>query len=288
MTDTLSSILADEYVDDSVEIIILDDCSDLNYEPYIRDIFGARIQYCRNPRNIGITDNHNRAISIASGEFVHILHQDDEIMPGFYRATIPPLKNDAENSAVFVRTDIIDEHGKFVRRQHCEIAEPGALENWQSKISQQQRIFFPSIVVRRSVYESVGGLNSALSFAFDWEMWSNISATGHIWYIPEILAKYRVHNQSTTQELSVFEKTIDRLRAIAYIYAGSIDKRRGDLMHGSIFRVFYEVWTAEFRAILKEGAEFHRTPLTDFLTQGQSGDMLFGALNNLLEKLRTR
>jgi hypothetical protein len=56
----------------------------------------------------------------------------------------------------------------------------------------------PSIVVRRDVYESLGGFDRRLVCSEDWEMWVRIAARYPIWYEPEPLAVYRMHDQSNT------------------------------------------------------------------------------------------
>jgi hypothetical protein len=56
----------------------------------------------------------------------------------------------------------------------------------------------PSIVVRRDVYERLGGFDSRLVCSEDWEMWVRIAAQYPIWYQTEPLAVYRMHSDSNT------------------------------------------------------------------------------------------
>jgi hypothetical protein len=56
----------------------------------------------------------------------------------------------------------------------------------------------PSIVVRRDVYEALGGFDSRLICTEDWEMWVRIAAQYQIWYEVEPLALYRIHLDSNT------------------------------------------------------------------------------------------
>jgi hypothetical protein len=56
----------------------------------------------------------------------------------------------------------------------------------------------PSIVVRRAVYEYLGGFDTRLICSEDWEMWVRIAARYPIWYEVEPLAVYRMHAHSNT------------------------------------------------------------------------------------------
>ena len=51
----------------------------------VRDIAGDRVTVHREPKNNGLGRIWNRCIERARGEWVHILHQDDIVLPGFYK-----------------------------------------------------------------------------------------------------------------------------------------------------------------------------------------------------------
>jgi hypothetical protein len=56
----------------------------------------------------------------------------------------------------------------------------------------------PSIVVRRAVYERLGGFDDRLPCSEDWEMWVRIAAHYPIGFEPAPLAAYRMHTDSNT------------------------------------------------------------------------------------------
>jgi hypothetical protein len=59
----------------------------------------------------------------------------------------------------------------------------------------------PSIVVKRSVYEHLGGFDLSFDYALDWDMWKRIASQYPLWFEPEPLAGRRGHGQSTTRKL---------------------------------------------------------------------------------------
>ena len=56
----------------------------------------------------------------------------------------------------------------------------------------------PCIVVRRSVYEELGGFDDRLACAEDWEMWVRLAARFPVYYEERPLACYRLHDDSNT------------------------------------------------------------------------------------------
>jgi hypothetical protein len=89
-----------------------------------------------------------------------------------------------------------------------ERRQPGVLENWLERITIRQRIETASIVVRRSVYEELGGFLPGLCYALDWEMWRRIASRFQVWYEPKILACYRLHDLSATARLNKAGKRV--------------------------------------------------------------------------------
>lgn len=69
------------------EIIVLDDASqDRTAEIAQSAAFKNNVMYVYNDRPTGFVDSWNRAISLASGDYVTILHQDDLLHPGYLSA----------------------------------------------------------------------------------------------------------------------------------------------------------------------------------------------------------
>jgi hypothetical protein len=132
----------------------------------------------------------------------------------------------AEVGAAFCRYIAIDDEGTWVKLAPVEQQSPGVLEHWHEKIATGQRLQPPCIVVRRSVYENLGGFDPRFaSYGEDWEMWTRIASAYPVWYEPEPLALYRVDasgsltsgairsGDSVRQLLQVIELNRERLPA---------------------------------------------------------------------------
>lgn len=55
-------------------------------------------------------------------------------------------------------------------------------------------------MVKRSIYEKLGGFNAELHYALDWDMWKRIASCYPIWYESRPLACYREHDASASSE----------------------------------------------------------------------------------------
>jgi hypothetical protein len=91
--------------------------------------------------------------------------------------------------------DYINEEGKYLFSHECEMDQIGILPDWLDRISERNRIQYVAMVVKREVYEKLGGFYG-VEYGEDWEMWARIAAHYSVGYVPEILAEYRKHTAS--------------------------------------------------------------------------------------------
>jgi glycosyltransferase involved in cell wall biosynthesis len=202
LAKTLESVLCQDPGPDHMQIEVVDGHSTRN-EPsaLVRRVAGDRVAVFRHPEPLPMFANWNSCIQRARGEWVHILHSDDLVLPGFYSRLRESLASRPELGAAFVRCSVIDENGDVLETPAPERPEAGVLQDALERLSTHQRIQFPAMVVRKSAYTAVGGFSSEFVFALDWEMWSRIAARYAIWYEPAVLACYRSHPGSETSRL---------------------------------------------------------------------------------------
>ena len=68
-----------------MQIEVIDDRSlDDTASEVARRVGGGRVTFHAEPQNRGLANTWNRCIERARGNWVHILHQDDIVLPGFY------------------------------------------------------------------------------------------------------------------------------------------------------------------------------------------------------------
>jgi glycosyltransferase involved in cell wall biosynthesis len=196
---TLASVLAQDPGPHDMQIEVVDDASVVDDpEPLVRRVGGGRIGFFRQPRRLGTAGAFNSCVERSMGHWVHILDSDDIVLPGFYERFKTVLEKREDVGAAFCRSAIMDENDRWLWVHDLERTTPGILPDFVSKIGSDQTIETPSIVVKRRIYEELGGFHNDLSYATDWEMWIRIAARYPFWYEPDILAVWRDHQNSSS------------------------------------------------------------------------------------------
>ena len=72
------------------EIVIADNASKQDYAGYVASLGDARVVYRRSDAPLPVTDNWNRALELATGDYVLMLGDDDALAPAF-RARVEPV-----------------------------------------------------------------------------------------------------------------------------------------------------------------------------------------------------
>jgi GT2 family glycosyltransferase len=195
---TLESVLAQDPGPGVMHIEVVDDHSTDDPAAIVAALGRGRVAYFRQRSNVGITKNFATCLNLARGRLVHLLHGDDCARQGFYAQMSRLFELHPTIGAAFCRHIFIDEHGRELAKSAPEQSISGVLPDALERLALEQRIMTPSMVVRREVYERLGGFDDRLPCSEDWEMWVRIAAHYPVAYEPAPLAAYRMHADSNT------------------------------------------------------------------------------------------
>ena len=195
---TLDSVLAQDPGPAVMQIAVVDDHSTDDPATIVESLGRGRIGYFRQPANVGITKNFATCLNQSRGRLVHMLHGDDCVLTGFYAQMSRLFEANPSMGAGFCRSRYIDGDGRELAATPREQGTSGLLPDALERLALEQRIMTPSMVVRREVYERLGGFDERLPCSEDWEMWVRIAAHYAIGYEPATLAAYRMHADSNT------------------------------------------------------------------------------------------
>jgi glycosyltransferase involved in cell wall biosynthesis len=198
LRETLASVLTQDPGAAVMQIKVIDDCSTQD-DPaeVVTELGRGRVGFYRQPANIGHTANFNTCLQQARGRLIHLLHGDDYVRDSFYRKMQHAFDKHPEIGAAFCRDIRMDANGHWQSISRLLQPESGMLTNWLERIALGQRLQAPAMVVRRDVYERLGGFDRRLSYyGEDWEMWVRIAANYPVWYEVEPLAVYRIRSTS--------------------------------------------------------------------------------------------
>ena len=192
LEQALKSVLEQAPSTEEMQIEIIQDGTDetvrKEIEKIIRKIGGEQVCYYLASKQFGHPHIFNLCIERARGYWVHILHDDDWIKPGFYNSLKKGIETAPNIGAAFCRQIIIKDSESEHWVSWLERETPGIIANWLEKIATMCRIQFSSVVVKREVYEKLGGFFSGAKSAFDWDMWKRIAISYPFWFEPEVLS----------------------------------------------------------------------------------------------------
>jgi glycosyl transferase family 2 len=291
LRQALSSILEQAPGSEQMQIELIDDGStEFDPQSFLHKIAGSRVSFYRQPQHTGIGGNWNTCLERSRGHWVHLLHQDDLVLSGLYRRLREGIEADPNIGAAFCHNFFIDNEGRRVfRRSLINQNSPGILADWLEHVFVFLSIQTPSIVVKRSVYEHLGGFDVSFDYALDWDMWKRIASQYPLWFEPEPLAGRRGHGQSTTRKLvrsgtniaEIFRSIETSKSYLSAAIAPDMARRARDNY------TKFAVWTA-VRQLFKRDAKAALAQLREVLKIRSATAVMKAIVTLTLETLRAR
>jgi glycosyltransferase involved in cell wall biosynthesis len=222
----VESVLAQTYRD--FELVICDNAStDETPELVKRWLADDRVRYVRFEKLVNQGGNWNRCLDLARGDYVSLLHADDEYLPSFIADRVRQLDANSGVGLAFGAVDIIDANGNvtgFQSYRDDAVVLPSTV--FMRDLLRGCLINPVSPMVRRSCYDVVGRFNDDAQrlWGIDWEMWLRIAARWNVAYSPARAARYRIHGSSGTatgladgrilQDLDVIDDTFRLIESL--------------------------------------------------------------------------
>jgi GT2 family glycosyltransferase len=226
----LCNVLAQDPGPEWMQIEVVDDFSTRD-DPatVVTEVGHGRVAFYRQPENVGHCRNFDTCLQRSRGRLIHLLHGDDCVREGFYSKLERAFAERPQIGAAFCRYISMDESGNWQTISPLEQPESGVIPDWLEKIASGQRLQPPSIVVRREVYERLGGFDRRIpSYGEDWEMWVRIAVHYPVWYEVEPLALYRVHKSSLTGNTIRTGENARDLRQVIEINRSHLPREHAD------------------------------------------------------------
>jgi glycosyltransferase involved in cell wall biosynthesis len=215
LRQALESVLHENYPPDQMQICIVDNSTEIiDWDGFLTPQERQRIEIFRQSEHVGMAENWNACITQSRGHLVHILHDDDWILPGFYDE-IKRLESLNSSAALLATRNIfLDTHDVWTGISPI-------LETTGKIFTNLNEFFFtnpiqcPAIVIRRQFYEKHGGFLTSLKHTLDWEMWHrSIHVCGGV-VSNKVLSFYRMHDSNdTTIAMQTASNLKDRLKCM--------------------------------------------------------------------------
>lgn len=202
--ECLANVLLQWSGETDMEILVIDNSSTSPLYEWVNSLGGGIVNYYRNAENIGPTNNMNVGISLSRGEWVHVLHDDDSVCPGFYSRLQQSLKNCPDNvGAACTGFEYFNQNSITVTPGEINLVygkHRGILKDYLSRIGVCGLVMTPALVIRRTTHERLGAYSCEIPNINDWELHKRMAAFYDWWFEPEVLARFRTHSESETSD----------------------------------------------------------------------------------------
>jgi glycosyltransferase involved in cell wall biosynthesis len=193
----VESALAQEFED--FELIVVDNASTDDTRDVCARYNDPRFRY-EYEGTPGQSVAWNRCLEVASGEYVILLHADDELEPQFLTRTVALFESNPDLGLVNCGVQHIDENGADLDLQELfgndVVDRDGRVLR---RLLLEGCVINPAgVLVRRSSYDSAGGFTDRVVWGVDWHMWIRIAMESPVGFVAEPLARYRQHTASGT------------------------------------------------------------------------------------------
>lgn len=172
------------------ELCIADDCSTMpEVKEYLSKINDNRIKIKYLEKNGGISVASNEAASLATGDYILLMDNDDEIT---YDALYEFLRvvKDKNADVIYSDQEIIDEYGNE--------KDPLYKPDWSPELFLSQMYLGHLVGFKRRLFEAVGGFRSEFNGSQDYDLLLRIIEKSEtIEHVSKILYKWRAIPSST-------------------------------------------------------------------------------------------
>lgn len=178
-----------------LECIIVDDASSDNSAEIVANFDDTRLVYLRHETSRGASAARNTGIAHSKAEMIAFLDDDDEWLPEKLEKQVPILENAAPSVGMVYCWMNYYDHGKLIKEHH-----PTYRGYVLPYILDRQRIGgCPTLLVRRSVVETVGGFDEKLPRGNDGDFIRRVCREYHVDVVPKVLVNvYIGHGERIT------------------------------------------------------------------------------------------
>ncbi len=185
-----------------VEVIVVDDAS-TDETPTVCQSW-PEIHYVQMARNIGQAAARNIGIREATTEYIAFLDDDDLRLPNSFELQIQLLEETPEAALaygpIYLKNAETEEITKEYYPSHLmsgDVFEKLLIGNF---------FYTPSVVVRRSMLQEVGGFDDRFLTVEDWDLWIRLAEKYSVVAVEKPVAIYRQANPSSGQASSRAEE----------------------------------------------------------------------------------
>lgn len=217
--------------DRGIEIVVID-TSDGPSTRAIVERYSSRLnlRHLDAQGTSGCTEKTNHGARHAMADHISWLCQDDLWLRGRGAAIRHWISSDPEAALHLAPSAIVDRDGHQIGIWRCPLKESdGPLDRTAllERLLVQNFVAVVSPIVRRDAWLAVDGIDPALWYTGDWDLWIKLARYGTVRFHNEVTAGFRIHDQSATSIGSANrEEFISQHRMVVDRYMDDLPPKR--------------------------------------------------------------
>lgn len=172
--ECLESVLNIKY--DDYEVVVLNDCSPENIKGIVEQCrllkHGEKIRYYENEYNIGsvnVVKNWNKLLSLAIGEYIACIGDDDKVAPEFFEEYDRMMERFTDLDVYHARTYIINEQSEIINVQEDRPDwESDYSIIWHAFMAKRIQFIGDYLFKRETLLKNKGFYNLPMARGSDW------------------------------------------------------------------------------------------------------------------------
>lgn len=188
----IGSILEQDFAD--FEFLILDDASSDGSDRIVQQMKDPRIRLIANRRNLGLTPNLNRGISLSRGRYIARMDADDRSLPGRLGKQVKFLRENPSHALVGTNYRYIDETGHPVIDRKVPESHPEV----QQALERTNQFAHSAVMLRKEALDRIGSYREVFRYAQDYDLYLRIAEKFRVHNLQEILVEWRIRLDSAS------------------------------------------------------------------------------------------
>jgi glycosyltransferase involved in cell wall biosynthesis len=224
LSEAVDSVLSQTFED--FEFIIIDDGSTDGSTDVLRQYARSDDRICLvEQENRGLTPSLNRGIDRARGTYIARMDADDVCLPARFALQVDYLNRHPECVVVGGEPKMIDAEGKPLEKSD-PLYDAFDLDNMDYRYDHEEvdqrlltggwHLTHPTVMMRRSAVEDVGGYDERFKTAQDRDLFLRLAEAGKVVNLPKQILQYRCHPSQISRRSTTQNYWTKRARRAAY------------------------------------------------------------------------
>ena len=205
LVDSIKSVKAQDYP--NIELIVLDDGSTDNTPDVLAQLDNNFLW--ERQANMGQSQTLTKGWKMSKGDILGYLSADDMLLSNAVSTSVTTLMTSSDVVATYCNFNLIDPYSHIIK----EINLPEF--DYKKMLGEVNCPIGPGAFFKRSTYLSSGPWNSKYKQMPDYDFWLRLGLLGKFVRLPEVLASYRVHEESQSYSITSLERSIEPILIVS-------------------------------------------------------------------------